>query len=614
MCVLQVGVLFTFLARQMVRQGDDIFVNRALFEQVVEALCLCDSGHQGDVSLDLEHEERQQALLDLYAADGLQHFDEHRLIQLATSAAFYRVCEVVYARRGHFHEIVACYWRDPARRHLTFNYVQSLIADRTVSTLDLDKLRTAVIGAVSELVRIDARRTAKLLLVTLGVTADQVLQQLDDDEAVFEFLSGVFDYVSSVPDIQSSLEPAVSERYVDVMCRLGRPSSEIVSFLRSTCGYRLTEMLDICRQHSVSDAVVCLLEKSGDVRSAFDILFERVTLVTSDAVQTHDDHHHDVEVRLECSVTDIIGLLQRGSRQLEQTELETVWFMLLDFLMDTMKLVKSTSVQGDDGTVGGLVNGTVGGLVKTMTRQVINAMMAHVPLPSVLQRIVANEGGVAGHFGDVRDLLSGVLDACSYERTLLSTCARLVNQDVHRAVASLTTASRRAAAPHSDMCVVCGRTALGPSVAMSRHSDDVVCFHCGHLTHRACLLDTVTSPVTSQSHDVTERRWKCPVCCRSSSSSSDRQPTAPPARSPSHCPPATSVRQLEALHIDSVDRLRAASRSPSRLTVLGELAQLEHTRPSSTLGHPRSKGSLHSSILHNEQFALRLAVPRPGSC
>ena len=604
--VLQVGVLFTFLARQMVRQGDDIFVNRALFEQVVEALCLCDNGDQGDVSLDLEHEERQQALLELYAADGLKHFDEHRLIQLATSAAFYRVCEVVYEHRGQFHEIVACYWRDPARRHLTFNYVQTLIAGRTISTLDLDKLRTAVIDAVSELVKIDARRTAKLLLVTLGVTADQVLQHLDDDVTVLAFLSGVFDYVSSVPDIQSSLEPAVSERFVDVMCQLGRPSSEIVSFLRSTCGYRLMEMLEICRRHSVSDAVVCLLEKSGDVRAAFDILFERVTHVTSDAVQTYDHHGDDVAVKLECAVTDIIELLQRGSRQLEQTELETVWFLLLDFLMDTMKLVKSSSAQGDDGTVGGLV--------KTMTRQVINAMMAHVPLPSVLQRIVANEGGVAGHFGDVRDLLSGVLDACSYERTLLSTCARLVNQDLHRAVASLTTASRCATAPHNDMCVVCGRLALGPSVAMSRHSDDVVCFHCGHLTHRACLLDTVTSPVTSQSRDVTDRRWKCPICCRSSSSSSsDRPPTAPSARSPSHCPAVTSARQLDALHIDSVDRLRSVSKSPSRLTVLAELTQLEHTRPSSTLAHPRSKGSLHSSILHNEQFALRLAVPRPGS-
>ena len=157
----------------MARQGDDIFVNRALFEQVVESLCMSDKS--SDIDLDLEHEERQQALLELYAADGLQHFSEDRLIRLATAAAFYRVCEVVYQHRGEFDEIVACYWRDPARRHLTFSYVQSVIANKTVTSEDRERLRIAVTAAVNELVQIDARKTAKLLLVTLGVSASQVI-------------------------------------------------------------------------------------------------------------------------------------------------------------------------------------------------------------------------------------------------------------------------------------------------------------------------------------------------------------------------------------------------------------------------------------------------------
>lgn len=581
--------MFTFLARQMARQGDNIFVNRALFEQVVESLCLCDKSSD----VDLEHEERQQALLELYVADGLQHFREERLIRLATSAAFYRVCEVVYRRRGQFDEIVSCYWRDPARRHLTFSYVQGVIADKSVSTEDCEKLRTAVTAAVSELVKIDARRTAKLLLMTLGVSATHVIEQLDSqatdetdfDESVFNFLSGVFDFVGSTPDIQSSLESCVYERYVEIMCRLSHRPARIVHFLRTTSGYRLTEMLAICRQYSVSDAVVCLLEKSGDIRGAFDILFDRVT---RSAVQTND-----ADVPLETLVEDIVGLLQRGSRQLEQAELESVWFLLLDFLMDAMKLVKNKPAA------------EAAGLLKSVTRQVINAMMAHVALPAVLQRIIANEGGVAGHFGDVRDLLTGVLDACSYERTLLSTCARLVNQDLHCAIASLTRASRRGTSPITDTCLVCGRVVVGTSVATSRHSHDVVCFHCGHLVHRVCLLTcAVTSPTSRD--PGTDRRWKCPVCCRSSSV----RPTVPsPAASPAHS--ASSTSQLDAVQVDSVERLRSVSRSTSRLTVLADLAQMEHTRASSGVGHLRSKGLAHSSILHNEQFALRLAAPPP---
>ena len=591
-CLLQVGVLFTFLARQMARQRNDIFVNRALFKQVVESLCLCDT--PSDV--DLEHEERQQALLELYTADGLDHFNEDRLIKLATSAAFYRVCEVVYERRREWAEIVSCYWRDPARCHLTFGYVQSLVTNKSLSTEEVEQLRTAVIEAVPELVNIDARRTAKLLLVTLDVSAERVIEHLDTDESVFHFLSALFEFVVSTPEVQSSLEPSVYERYVDVMCRLGRPPSQVVDFLRSTSGYRLAEMLDICQRYSVSDGVVCLLEKSGDIRGAFDIVFDHVTHLVSTATETDSDD--DVEVKLENSVQDIIGLLHRGSRQLQQTELETVWFMLLDFLMDTMKLAKTKSAAD------ARLSWTGSDVIKSVTRQVINAMMAHVALPAVLQRIVANEGGVAGHFGDVRDLLTGVLDACSYERTLLSTCARLVNQDLHCAVASLTCASRRASALHSDTCVVCGRVAVGASVTVSRHSDDVICFHCGHLSHHACLVT---------SRDTTERRWKCPVCCRSSSVPVDRPGGRSPATSPAHGRAAAVSSHLDAVHIDSVDRLRSVSKSPSRLTVLAELAQLEHTRASSGVGQPRCMGLVHSSILHNEEFALRLAAPRPST-
>jgi len=579
----------------------------------VESLCLCDDK---STEVDLEHEERQQALLELYAADGLRHYSEDRLVNLATSAKFYRVCEAVYGRRGRYDEVVACYWRDPARRHLTFSYVQSVAADRTVSTEDRRRLRRAVTDAVSELVKIDARRTAKLLLVTLSVSATEVMEHLDSqhqpvdlrdhevdaDRPMFHFLSGLFDFVASAPNVQSTVDSSVHERYVEILCRLRQPPRRIVDFLQCTgSGYRLAEMLAICRRYAVTDAVVCLLEKSGDVRAAFDILLERLTrsVIQTDSPESDVAIQSDSEaVELDACVEDVVGLLQRGSRQLEPGELETVWFQLLDFLMDATKS-ESGPGRGAAGQQGRL---------KSATRHVINAMMSHVAPPAVLQRIIANEA-CAGHFGDVRDLLTGVLDACSYERTLLGTCARLVNADLHAAIASLTRASRRATRPLTDSCPLCGRAVLLAGACWSR---DVVCFHCGHVVHRACLLTCcVTSPGASRDPGVAERRWKCPVCCRSTSSV--RPPTVP-SSSPTHSSttPAGSD-QLDSVQLDSIDRLRSVNRSPSRLTVLAELAQLEHTRTSSVPGHPRSSKALpYTSILHSEQFALRLAAPPPA--
>jgi len=103
----------------MARQTDSITVNRSLFDQVVESLCLAsDDTHIKD---SLEHEQRQQALLELYSVDGLDYFNTARLMDLARDAGFYRVCELIYARRGDFAETVACYWRDAARQQQVFS-------------------------------------------------------------------------------------------------------------------------------------------------------------------------------------------------------------------------------------------------------------------------------------------------------------------------------------------------------------------------------------------------------------------------------------------------------------------------------------------------------------
>jgi len=561
-------VLFTFLARQMARHAD-VTVNRSLFEQVVESLCVSDKS-----SMDLEHEQRQQALLELYAADGLDYFNEARLLELATSAAFYRVCQLVYERRADYANIVPCYWRDPARAHLVFHYVQTVFADRTLSAAQRDRLVTAVLGDVVQLVDIDARRTAKLLVVTLAVRAERVVDELSgDDEVLHSFLSGLFELVSSSPELESSLEAPVHESYVAVMCRLHRSSMDIVTFLRGSSGYRLNATMDICRRHAVTPAVVFLLEKSGDVEAAFNLEFDRLTTTVKACVQSDDVDMVDVET----TVAEVIGLLQRGSVQMAVPQLHAVWFTLLDFLMDTLR------------------TGSSAGVLKVVTRHVINSMMSHVPLPAVLERLVSSDdSSVAAQLGDVRDLLTGVLDACCYERTLLSTTARLVTRDLHNVITSLHHASCRPVAVHTDTCacVVCGHVTLGGADLM-----DVLCFHCGHVIHRTCLTE-------SRDRHVTERQ--CPLCVRCRCVVSGPFPAVSAASSP-----GCGRGQLDTVHMASVDRLRALSRSPSRLTVLVELAQVDHTRAGALVGHPRSKAAPSLSMLRTEQFALRLAAPPP---
>uniref|UniRef100_A0A3Q3W7P0 RING-type domain-containing protein n=1 Tax=Mola mola TaxID=94237 RepID=A0A3Q3W7P0_MOLML len=71
----QVGGLFTFLARQLAKPDNTLFVNRKLFDQVLEFLCCPDD--------DSRHTERQQVLLELLYVGSVVQFNEERLLALA---------------------------------------------------------------------------------------------------------------------------------------------------------------------------------------------------------------------------------------------------------------------------------------------------------------------------------------------------------------------------------------------------------------------------------------------------------------------------------------------------------------------------------------------------
>ncbi|RXN00353.1 Vacuolar protein sorting-associated protein 8-like [Acipenser ruthenus] len=87
----QIGCLFTFLARQIAKTENALFVNMQLFDQ---------------------------ALLELLQAGGAIYFDEDKLLSMAEKMQFYQICEFVYEERRLYTSIVGCYLKDAARREL----------------------------------------------------------------------------------------------------------------------------------------------------------------------------------------------------------------------------------------------------------------------------------------------------------------------------------------------------------------------------------------------------------------------------------------------------------------------------------------------------------------
>uniref|UniRef100_A0A8C5FLV6 VPS8 subunit of CORVET complex n=1 Tax=Gadus morhua TaxID=8049 RepID=A0A8C5FLV6_GADMO len=116
----QVGGLFTFLARQMAKPDNTLFVNRKLFDQVLEFLCCPDD--------DSRHTERQQVLLELLHVGGVVQFDEGSLLALAEKAEFYQICEFLYEKQHLYEKIIDCYLRDNLRKVEVFSYIHNLLS------------------------------------------------------------------------------------------------------------------------------------------------------------------------------------------------------------------------------------------------------------------------------------------------------------------------------------------------------------------------------------------------------------------------------------------------------------------------------------------------------
>jgi len=618
----------------MAQPGGGISVDSRLFERVLESLCNASSTSTTSDGVDelSHHEERQQALLELLNTRALEHFNQERLLFLSTAAKFFRVAEILYQRRREFDQALDCYISDKARQSLVFAYIKQILGSRNVSVEEKKKLIEAVLQHLEDLICIDSRETTQLLTVNLGTdlteAVNRVIRYNKQNSATFDFLQCLFEMAdSSSGELGSDdwqFEPSVYERYIELLCQ--RSVLEVVvAFLRSHDGYRLTKTLEICRRFHMSEASVVVLEKSGDVSGAFEVALRSLCTKLSVLVKS-DSLHLDKFKPVHATVETVIALLNRNSQRLEQLQLRLLWFSLFDLLIDNYNRLFSSKADvsrvdesGNNSTSFAECGlGNARDTYRSILQHTVSCMVSYVPFTAVLEHIVTlGDGeGIANCFGNVRELLSSVMDACHYQQSVYTTCTRIVHQDVNSALGALTVAARAPISPHLNICSAC----LQPLGEATKSDQDAVCFQCGHAFHRLCLRDSARAgKAGDESGTLHDRQRYCVICCRSRT-----RFTVPYARSrvvgaddgvQSECEsdtPDDSTSQ-PLMYSDSVEQLRLCQRTPSRLQVLSELAQLEQTKmtrysntawnsPGMVLGRSRS-------ALQGEKFSLKLAPP-----
>uniref|UniRef100_A0A4W4F5V2 RING-type domain-containing protein n=1 Tax=Electrophorus electricus TaxID=8005 RepID=A0A4W4F5V2_ELEEL len=208
----QVGCLFTFLARQLAKPDNTLFVNRKLFDQVLEFLCSPDD--------DTRHTERQQVRHLLFLSEA---------VRLATC---YQICEFMYEQKHLYDRIIDCYLKDPLRKEEIYNYVHNILSLPGYSPKDKQTARRKALEHVK---------------------ASQI-EQGPNPQAVL------------------TLRPDLHELLVGLLCRFC--PRQVTPFLQTSQHYRLEETIEITKKHDLREATSYLLEKKGDVQGAFQVLLQ----------------------------------------------------------------------------------------------------------------------------------------------------------------------------------------------------------------------------------------------------------------------------------------------------------------------------------------------------
>ncbi|KAF9027803.1 Vacuolar protein sorting-associated protein 8 [Haplosporangium bisporale] len=409
--------LYSFVARAYARSPKSLVLSPTTLHRILTRL-------SSDTDL-TTREERQiavQALLRCYTPS-----DESGMMDLYEQAGFYRVLEKMHRSQKQFGPMIITFLRDPERRPLVFEAIRKLLdPTRPQRTPITEKQRTDIVKTamehIAEIVDIDGEQAALLVHKYLNAEHRSVLETLHGSKPrLFAYLRGLLEPSNKAPEKRqlitereaagglsvymdntelsptggsSITDPEIHEQYVELLCQYD--PSGVYDYLErhQDNSYRLERVLKTCENAGVVDAVVWILERSGNVGGALgkvlDIVQERIDMLSTLVKSKSDGKIQDAYWTLEeqsntrDSLVRLRGVLNVGKQLCErrsqkakllsqvstaplpqastnnESDTETLWFRLLQafvaasrkmtFLIASGKGGSADQVEGDLST------------------------------------------------------------------------------------------------------------------------------------------------------------------------------------------------------------------------------------------------------------------------
>lgn len=117
-------------------------------------------------------------------------------------------------------------------------------------------------------------------------------------------------------------------------------------------------------------------------------------------------------------------------------------------------------------------------------------------MPAVLEKIMQDPTYKSGKFGEVKELIMGMLETYNYELTLLETTKKILGRDLHGQYKRQKQFLTRGFKPATSKCGLCSRsTNNDPSsvsvTASQPGQHEIFFFRCGHIYHQICMEGSI---------------------------------------------------------------------------------------------------------------------------
>lgn len=352
----------------------------------------------------------------------------------------------------HFNRSIDCYLKDS---DVDFKKEVFFYAKQQCSGDNSSTLRNIVAQRLPELITLDSVLAAQLVCDFFTENIDMILSSLRDIESgrveyelLHAIISGDLGKVDSVAaqEISANLTVDHHNLYLRSMTKF-QPDS-VYQYLSNNRDYRLSDALKLCQDEKITDASAYLLERTGDISGALNLMLEtldsRIVLLRNilrsscssrvyglrigriDPKSAYRNEIAEKEIRsMKQILSAILDICERNKDDHLISEKERgplLWFHVLDRLVNAKNMLCISKDSVDDTST------ELSTVLSEMLLLTMQRMITNVSLYELMHKVTRDHAG--SNLGEFREMLVGMLKTYRSELVVCSSAVDVMHSDV----------------------------------------------------------------------------------------------------------------------------------------------------------------------------------------